>query len=280
MKKIFVLSTLIVLVLLIISISYVYIRSNSIINKRYDIPLVDVVIPQDSTSLAVGKKIALTRGCFGCHNKKLSGEIYLDWESDTGADAIVAANVSKVIPQYSDKELFRLIKHGIKKDGTGLWGMSVGMFVNLTPKDICQLIAYLRTVPAVENKLPKTSFSFKGRMMIINGEVVPEVTRSYEKALREFHYPDNATVVQKGNYLVLTTCTECHGNDLHGYHGSPPLTIAKAYKESEFVKLLKTGTALNNRELETMSSVCRSRFTYYSEEEIKSIYAFLMQLEK
>jgi hypothetical protein len=37
------------------------------------------------------------------------------------------------------------------------------MFANLTGKDICQLIAFLRTVPAVENKLPKTSFSFKGR---------------------------------------------------------------------------------------------------------------------
>ncbi len=36
--------------------------------------------------------------------------------------------------------------------------------------------------PAVQNKLPKTFFSFKGRIMIINGEVVPEVTRSYEKA--------------------------------------------------------------------------------------------------
>ncbi len=67
--------------------------------------------------------------------------------------------------------------------------------------------------------------------------------------------------------------------NLHGYHGSPPLTIAKAYKESDFVKFLKTGNALNNRELPLMSSVCRSRFTYYSEEEIKAIYAFLVQLK-
>ncbi len=279
MKKFLVPTILIVSILLITGISYVFIRSNAIINKKYNIPLVDVVIPKDSLSLAAGKKIALTRGCYGCHNKNLSGDVYLDWESDTGTDAIVAANISKVIPQYSDKELFRLIKHGIKKNGTGLWGMSVSMFVNLTGKDICQLIAFLRTVPAVENKLPKTSFSFKGRMMIINGEVVPEVTRSYEKALREFHYPNNPTTVQKGNYLALTTCTECHGNDLRGYHGSPPLTIAKAYKESEFVKFLKTGTALNNRELPLMSSVCRSRFTYYSEEEVKAIYAFLVQLK-
>jgi cytochrome c553 len=135
-------------------------------------------------------------------------------------------------------------------------------------------------VPAVENKLPGTSFSFKGRMKIISGEVVPEVTTARKKALNKFQYPANPTVVQQGNYLALTTCVECHGYDLRGAFGTPPLTIAKAYKEAEFVKFLKTGKALGDRELPLMSYMCRDRFAYYSEEEIKAIHAFLIQLEK
>jgi cytochrome c553 len=280
MKKLIVLSTLIVLVLLITAISYVFIRSNVIINKKYSVPLVDVVIPKDSASLAAGKKIAWTRGCYGCHTQNLSGYVEVNWEGDTGADKLRIANISKVIPQYSDKELFRLIKHGVKKDGTGLWGMTVGMFVNLSEKDICRLIAHLRTVPTIENGLPRTHFTFKGRMKIISGEVVPEVTVARRKAVNEFHYPDNPTLVQQGNYLALTSCVECHGYDLRGASGNPPLIIAKAYKEGEFVKFLKTGKALGDRELPLMSDMCRKRFTYYSEEEIKSIYAFLNQLEK
>jgi cytochrome c553 len=98
--------------------------------------------------------------------------------------------------------------------------------------------------------------------------------------VNRFPYPDNPTIIQKGNYLALTTCVECHGYDLRGAYGNPPLTIAKAYKEGEFVKFLKTGNVLGNRELPLMSDMCRRRFTHYSEEEIKSIYAFLMQLEK
>lgn len=191
---------------------------------------------------------------------------------------MVIANISKVIPQYSDKELFRLIKHGIKKDGTGLWGMTVGMFVNLSQKDICRLIAHLRTVPVVENELPQTHFTFKGRMKIISGEIMPEVTIARKKAVIKFNYTDHPTVVQQGNYLALTSCTECHGYNLRGAYGNPPLLIAKAYKEAEFVKFLKMGKALGDRELPLMSDMCRKRFTHYSEEEIKAIYAFLNQL--
>ena len=274
MKKLIVLSILIVSIVLIISVSFVFIRSNTIINKKYNVPLIDVAIPHDSVSIAAGKKVASTRGCFGCHNNSLSGEFYPYWET-----GMIAANISKKIPQYSDKELFRLFKHGIKKDGTGLWSMPAGMFVNLTEKDICQLIAFLRTVPAVEKKLPQTAFSFKGRMKIISGEIISEVSMA-RQAVKKFNYPDKPTIVQQGNYLVLTTCTECHGYDLHGAYGSPPLIIAKAYKEAEFVKFLHTGKAIGNRELPMMSETSRVRFIHYSEEEIKSIYAFLMQLEK
>lgn len=272
MKKVIVVSILIISVLLITAISYVFIQSNAIIYKKYDVALVDVAIPRDAVSIAAGKKIAHTRGCYGCHNKNLSGDFYPYWET-----GMVAANVSKKIPQYSDKELFRLFKHGIKKDGTGLWSMPAGMFVNLSEKDIYRLIAHLRTVSAVENKLPETAFSFKGRMKIISGAIISEVSMA-RQAVKKFNYPDNPTIVQQGNYLVQTTCTECHGYDLRGAYGSPPLLIAKAYKETEFLKFLRTGKALGDRELPLMSDMCRTRFTHYSAEEIKAIYAFLNQL--
>lgn len=221
MKKLFVLSTLIALLLLITAISYVFIQSNAIINKKYNVPLVDVVIPKDSASLAAGKKIALTRGCYGCHNKNLSGDYYPYWET-----GMVAANISKKIPTYSNKELFRLFRHGIKKDGTGLWSMPAGMFVNLSEKDIQRLIAYLRTVPAVENELPNTAFNFKGRMKIISGEIISEVSMA-RAAVKKFNYPDNPTIVEQGNYLALTTCTECHGYDFRALMAIPLYLLQK-----------------------------------------------------
>jgi len=201
MKKLIVISILVISGLLIAALSYVFIRSNAIIYKTYNVPLVDVVIPHDAVSMAAGKKIALTRGCFGCHNDKLSGNVFLDWEV-----GMIAVNISKKILQYSDKELFRLFRHGIKKDGTGLWSMPAGMFINLSQKYIYRLIAYLRTIPAVEDTLPNTAFSFNGRLKIISGELLSEVTMA-RQAVKKFHYPDNPTLIQQGNYLVLLlTC--------------------------------------------------------------------------
>jgi cytochrome c553 len=156
MKRFVIIPLLVVVSLLITAIAYIYIRSNTIIHKKYNVAFVDVAIPHDATSIAAGKKIALTRGCYGCHNKNLSGQYYPYWET-----GMVAANISKKIPAYSDKELFRLFKQGIKKDGTGLWSMPAGMFVNLSKEDICRLIAHLRTVPVIENKLPNTAFRFQ-----------------------------------------------------------------------------------------------------------------------
>jgi hypothetical protein len=57
------------------------------------------------------------------------------------------------------------------------------------------------------------------------------------------------------------------------------MIIAKAYQEAQFVKFMQTGKALGNRELVLMSDVCRERFIHYSEDELKAIYAFLMQLQ-
>ena len=272
MRKRILISLLAAVAVTISAVIYIYVKSNAIIYQKYDVPLVSLTMQKEASSIEAGKKIALTRGCHGCHTEDLSGKFYPDWDA-----GMVAANISKKIPDYSDQELFRLFRHGIKKDGTGLWGMPAGMFVNLADKDISHLIAHLRTVPPVEKELPTTAFNFKGRTNIVRGKIKPEVLVARED-VTPFTYPDNPTVIQQGKYLVLTTCTECHGHDFRGLFGCPPLLITKTYKEAEFLKLLKTGKALGERELPLMSLVSRGRFTHYSEDEMKAMYGFLMQL--
>jgi cytochrome c553 len=274
MKKLFLKTIVAVAVLLIAVIGFVFLRSNAIINKKYNVALVDVTLPDDAASKAAGKKIALTRGCYGCHNKDLSGNYFPYWET-----GMVAANISQKIPLYSDPELFRLLRHGVKRDGTGLWSMPVGMFTNLTDNDILKLMAHLRTIPPVKKEWQQAAFNMKGRLKIISGEIVSEVSLA-RKAVKPFTLPDTPTEVQKGNYLVLTTCTECHGYDLKGAYGSPPMIIAKAYNQAQFITFMQTGKALGNRELAMMSDMCRDRFVHYSEDEIKAIYNFLTQMDK
>ena len=56
MKKVIVISIFIVFGLLITAISFIIIRSDAIIKQKYNVRLVDVVIPKDTASLAPGQK--------------------------------------------------------------------------------------------------------------------------------------------------------------------------------------------------------------------------------
>ncbi|NQV87354.1 MAG: c-type cytochrome [Woeseiaceae bacterium] len=51
-----------------------------------------------------------------------------------------------------------------------------------------------------------------------------------------------------------------------------------AYTEQNFRHLMKTGLALGERELDMMSSVARSRFAYFTDQEVSDLYAFLSDM--
>jgi mono/diheme cytochrome c family protein len=62
---------------------------------------------------------------------------------------------------WTDDEIKRTITRGILKDGTRLlpYPMDWPSFSNLTPEDLNAIVAYLRTVPPVVNRVPKPRWS-------------------------------------------------------------------------------------------------------------------------
>lgn len=80
---------------------------------------------------------------------------------------------------WSDDEIKRVLTKGITKDGTRLlpYPMDWASFSNLKPSDIDAIVAYLRTVPPVVNKVPKPKYRFlpaylwgKFNMLILGGD--------------------------------------------------------------------------------------------------------------
>ena len=66
-----------------------------------------------------------------------------------------------------------------------------------------------------------------------------------------------------GHYLVMSACSECHGQDLNGNPDAkaPPLAIAKGYSAEQFSRLMHEGVAARAaQELELMSPTARARF--------------------
>ena len=84
---------------------------------------------------------------------------------------------------WTDDEIKRVLTRGILRDGTRMlpYPMDWPSFSTMTPADINAIVAYLRTVPAVSNKVPRPSRPFlplylwgKFRMLIL-GDDLPMV---------------------------------------------------------------------------------------------------------
>jgi cbb3-type cytochrome c oxidase subunit III len=84
---------------------------------------------------------------------------------------------------WTNDEIKRVITKGIMRDGSRLlpFPMDYGSYSTLTPEDLDAIVAYLRTVPAVVNKVPAPSRPFlpvylwgKFRMLIL-GDDLPMV---------------------------------------------------------------------------------------------------------
>jgi mono/diheme cytochrome c family protein len=268
-----------VIVLLLLATLVVYGLSARILNHTWDVPLTQINVPSGPTAVAEGARLATIRGCDGCHGPQLAGEKFLD---EPMLGRIPAPNLSQLVAVYSDAELERLIRHGVRKDGRGVAIMPSSMFARLSDADVGSIIAFLRSVPRVDHELGVRVIGPMGRLGL--------VTRQFhlESAVIDHAAPHAATAptgdrLAYGRYLALTSCTECHGPDLKGAGpgggpAGPNLAMASAYSDSAFLAFFRTGNALGNRRVGFMSEVAERRFSHLTDDEVGALLAYLKTL--
>jgi cytochrome c553 len=79
--------------------------------------------------------------------------------------------------------------------------------------------------------------------------------------------------------MVMTACTECHGQKLEGRtigaFKTPSLAIAAAYSANDFSTLMRTGVGLGGRNLGLMTEMGQIRFVNFSDQEVRAIRSYL-----
>jgi mono/diheme cytochrome c family protein len=261
-----VLGSLVVAVLVV-----VFVVSEYRLRQKFDIAAPAIVIPTDSVALARGRYLSVTRGCGGCHGPGLRGQVFLD---EPMLVRLIAPNVSKLVRGYSDPELARLLRHGVRPDGRGVAVMPSSMLYHLDDADLGALVAYLRTLPErePEKPLPATSMRLLARAGLAIGKFKLEPLMIDHTAPRASNGPDAA---ERGRYVAMSTCTECHGLNLEGREDRPALSIVAGYSSPEFFRLMREGVPKDGRKLGLMGEVIRSRFVHLTDEEVAALYAYL-----
>jgi len=242
--------------------------------RRYDVPLTHVTVPTDSASVAEGERFAWFHGCHSCHDAQLQGKVFLD---DPRIMRVVTANIPEVIATYSDAELARLIRHGVRRDGTGVLAMPVTASREMSDSVVGRIIAHLRRVPRTARALPATELRLLGKAAVLKGELLPEAATLDHDAARLGNRADTSRAWQ-GEYLARSICGECHGPTLLGALEAPPLLRAMGYSLADFTSLLLDGRSRDGRDLPTMGRTARERFVRLRKDEIAVIHEYLMRM--
>lgn len=106
------------------------------------------------------------------------------------------------IARYTDGELFRVITSGVTKEGRAMFPlMPYPYYGKMDPEDIYSIIAYLRSLPPIENAVPESTADFPMNFILNTIPQPPSFTKK----------PSPSDEIAYGGYLVNASgCVECH----------------------------------------------------------------------
>lgn len=271
---------------------YVYAQTSAFdvsMNKVYDFPLPQVTRSADPAVIERGKHLAQSMaGCAtrDCHGGDLSGgkAMELGPLGHLAGPNITSAGLGAA---YTDGELARLIRHGIKKDGRSLRFMPAQDFSWLPDSDVTAIISYVRSVPAVDKPNGEIRIGTLAKVLDRRGMIPLDIARRIDHASKDAPPAPEATAAY-GRYIARL-CNSCHGDHLSGgkIPGAPPdmaipanitphETGIKNYTFEDFDRLLMTGMKKNGQKVDPMMPV--EAMAKMNETEKRALFAYLMSV--
>ena len=260
--------------LALVAYAVLYVLSERVLRRTYEIPAVAISIPTDPASITEGQRLATVRGCVaGCHGKQAEGTVLFDQPM---IGRIVAPNLTAAVRRYSDSELAVVIRNGVRPGGRSTFVMPSEVFVGLTDEDLGRIIAFLKSLPVVPGPGPSLSLGPLGRVGVATGQFKTAAQLIAEAV----PLPDTTNEeAAHGRYLARTVCAQCHGANLRGDSNpdftSPDLRVVAAYSPEAFAELLRTGVAFGGRKLGMMRAAARDNLSHLTDAEIAALYSYL-----
>lgn len=251
--------------LIIVAVAAVYIISGARMAKTYNVQPETIAIPTDAASIERGRHLATAVGkCVDCHGENLGGSAFID---DPALGRVVAVNLTSgkggIGGAFTDADFVRAIRHGVRPDGKSVIFMPAQEFYNFSDADLGAIIAYIKSVPPVDNTPPKTTVRVLGRVLLLAGKIELLPAELIDQSAARPTAPHEGVTADYGQYLVATGgCKGCHNPSLSGgpVTGAPPSAPPAAnltpggelagWSETDFMNALRTGVTVSGRHLD------------------------------
>ena len=269
-----------------------YFMGNARLNKTYDFSPSNITVPTDAESIAYGKHRAETL-CEGCHGTNLSG--IENWFAAGPLGTIDSANLTTGEGGFgqeatSDQDYVNAIRHGVDPEGKPIFMPAVVSTSYLSDKDLGAIIAYVKSVPAVDHKLTGQQFTPLAKVMLAAGILgkLPVELVSHELQVAE---PERGVSAAYGDYLVNTNdCRICHGSNLNGGpFPDPTITLISPnltpggelgfWTQAEFINTIRTGTTPGGHSLDP-KHMPWDVYKLMTDDELKAIFMYLQSVPK
>jgi mono/diheme cytochrome c family protein len=275
-------------------------------NLEFDAPYPPIEASKDSTIIARGKEIAFGPAhCADCHSTlnpdslinlgqevPLSGGHEFKFELGKFYSKNITPDSATGIGKYSDGEIARLLRYGVKPDGGAV--LDFMPFHDMSDEDLAAVISFLRSQKPVHKVIPEHEYNTTGK--VVKAFLVKPVGPSglVPKSVKR----DSSAAY--GEYLAMSVanCNGCHTQrDMKGgYIGEPfagggpfvepgkitltppNLTPDKsstiyAWSQQDFLDRFRKGKLIEHSHMPWNS------FKRMSDSDLKAIYKFLRTLK-
>jgi mono/diheme cytochrome c family protein len=268
------------------------IKANIQLTKNYSTQVETITISNDSASIARGKQWVESGNCIYCHGYDLAGTAFLD---DPLIGSIPARNLTPGFGgagrEFTDADWVRAIRHGINPDGRSLIIMPSNDFYHFSDRDLGDIIAYLKSLPAVDKEWHEPEFAPFGKILVgagaFGGVLIAD---NIDHTAARPSAPMEGPTAEYGEYLVkVKGCRMCHGENLAGDKNPPnpdappvPGILAGSevafWSETDFFRTIRTGSTPSGHHMTKFMPW--KQFSKMSDDNLKAIWLYLKSITK
>lgn len=254
--------------------------------------------PDEAGALALERAIERGRhlvearyGCADCHGADFGGGVMVD---DPAIGRLLGPNITPgqggKTAGYTTSDWDRIVRHGVKPPGTP-GAMPSQDFARMSDQELSDIVAYVRTLPAVDGTVPPVTLGPLGTVLVATGEIPLSADLVDDhRADHPTFPPEAAETVEFGRHIA-GPCVGCHGQTMVGgpVPGGDPSWPAAAnltphaeglgdWSYDDFTTAMLKGRRPDGSELLAPMSMVVPYAQNMTDTELQALWAFLRSL--